>query len=416
LPRIVEAFVVVKATSTSIFVAELRCRGRAIMPMVSTIEVPGYKPGVMQEIPGPSPELGPLPRLPTMSSQEALDTENEDELSAHLACSERIKAQEELDQLAEIKRLEQVARDKEQMPFDPKTAAEICERIAEGGVLKAVCAEQENFPSPRQARRWLRGNGAFAADYASAREERLSAWEDELVLIADDASKDKLEKRNSHGLVLETDAAAVSRSKLRVDVRKALLRANYPAKWREGISVAKPESKDIFAGMSLDRIEELARDAELEELVEQKQALDRENDERRSRGEETLDFVAFLLKRSRKKGTMRLKNPEELDVSVRSVATPLMRVEGRDAERYAEAWGVDLSDDLGRKIFDLEVKFMVVAHAEAGEGLPFSERIDLETFALNYRPPTSAERLRALADDIRREREGQFKTIPGNRP
>jgi hypothetical protein len=57
------------------------------------------------------------------------------------------------------------------------------------------------------------------------------------VLIADDASKDKVEKRNFRGLVLET-ATAVSRSKLRIDVRKALLRANNPAKWREGISVS----------------------------------------------------------------------------------------------------------------------------------------------------------------------------------
>jgi hypothetical protein len=260
------------------------------------------------------------------------------------------------------------------------------------------------------------GDGAFAADYASAREERLSAWEDELVLIADDASKDKLEKRNSRGLVLETDAAAVSRSKLRVDVRKALLRANYPAKWREGISVAKPESKDIFAGMSLDRIEELARDAELEELVEQKQALDRENDERRSRGEETLEFVVLPVERSREKATMRQENPDELDIPLRSVATPLMRIEGRDAERYAEAWGVDLSCDLGRKLFELHVKFMLFAHAGAEEGLPFAESIDLETFALNYRPPTSAQTLRALADDIRRERVGQFKTIAGDRP
>jgi hypothetical protein len=59
---------------------------------------------------------------------------------------------------------------------------------------------------------------------------------------------------------------------------------------------------------------------------------------------------------------------------------------------------------------------MLFAQAEADEGLPFSERIDLEKFALNYRPPTSAETLRALADDIRREHEGQFNTTRGKRP
>jgi hypothetical protein len=176
MPRVVEAVVVFKATLASMFVAELRRRGRTLVPAASTITVPGCKPGVTQEIPGPSPQLGPLPRLPTMSSKEALDTENDDEISAHFACNERIKAQEELDWLAEIGRLKQVARDKEQMPFDPKTAAEICERITEGGVLAAVCAEQEGFPSARQARRWLRRSEVFAAEDAKACEERLSAW------------------------------------------------------------------------------------------------------------------------------------------------------------------------------------------------------------------------------------------------
>jgi hypothetical protein len=43
----------------------------------------------------------------------------------------------------------------------------------------------------------------------------------------------------------------------------------------------------MFAGMSLDRIEELARAAELEELVEQKRKLDLDNEARRQRGLET---------------------------------------------------------------------------------------------------------------------------------
>jgi hypothetical protein len=61
--------------------------------------------------------------------------------------------------------------------------------------------------------------------------------------------------------------------------------------------------------------------------------------------------------------------------------------------------------------------------AKRKTGLPFSERIDLEAFAEKWRPPTYAETLRALADDIRREREERslgrlgtgFKTIPGGR-
>jgi hypothetical protein len=151
-------------------------------------------------------------------------------------------------------------------------------------VLKAVCAAREDFPSPRQAKRWLRGHEAFAGEYAKACEERLSAWEDEIVLIADDASRDKVEKRTARGLQIETDAAAVSRSKLQVDARKALLRANNPQKWGEAIAVVNPE-QDMFAEMSLDRLEEIARAAELEELIRAKHELDLDNDRCRAKGE-----------------------------------------------------------------------------------------------------------------------------------
>jgi hypothetical protein len=114
---------------------------------------------------------------------------------------------------------------------------------------------------------------------------------------------------------------------------------------------------------------------------------------------------------------------DEVDLPVRNVDTPLTRICGRDARRYAEAWGLNLDNDIEREIFDVETKFMLLAHAEAEDDLPFSERIDLEAFAEKWRPATYAETLRALAEDIRREREGRslrklgpgFKTIPGGR-
>jgi hypothetical protein len=68
-------------------------------------------------------------------------------------------------------RLKQVAKDKERLPFDPAIAVELCEQIAEGGALKAVCATNESFPSPRRARQWLRANEGFAPQYAKACEE-----------------------------------------------------------------------------------------------------------------------------------------------------------------------------------------------------------------------------------------------------
>jgi hypothetical protein len=262
------------------------------MPAPSTVTIPGYARGETREIPGSSLELGPLPRLPTLPLKEALDSDNDDEIAAHDNCNQRCAAQKKLDEKAEAERLVAVAGRKERLPFDKTIAAELCEQIAEGGALKAVCAEREDFPSARRARKWLRDNEAFAVQYAKACEERLSAWEDDILLIADDTSRDRVEKARGKGL--ETDSGAVARSKLQVEARKALLRANNPTKWGEAIQVVNPEQQDPFAGISLERIEEAARAAELEEIVEQKRALDRENEQRRAKGEALLDFAAFL--------------------------------------------------------------------------------------------------------------------------
>jgi hypothetical protein len=45
---------------------------------------------------------------------------------------------------------------------------------------------------------------------------------------------------------------------------------------------------------------------------------------------------------------------EEPRIDPRATDTPLLRIEGRDAERYAKLWGIDLDDDLGRRLFNLE--------------------------------------------------------------
>jgi hypothetical protein len=97
---------------------------------------------------------------------------------------------------------------------------------------------------------------------------------------------------------------------------------------------------------------------------------------------------------------------EIVEFPIRATDTPLARIFGADAGKYAEAWGIPLDDPDGRRLFDVTTKFMCLAHMEAESALPFSERIDLEAFALRYRPATYAETLRELAELIRREREG----------
>ncbi len=82
--------------------------------------------------------------------------------------------------------------------------------------------------------------------------------------------------------------------------------------------------------------------------------------------------------------------------------TPLGRIMGRDAEKYARAWGIDLDDELGRKLYDLETRFMSVAHSDAEDRA--LTKIDYEAFALAWRPEPLSEILRWLAEDEKRRR------------
>ena len=50
------------------------------MPAPSTVTISGNARGETREIPGPSPGLGPLPRLPTLPVQEALNADNDEEI------------------------------------------------------------------------------------------------------------------------------------------------------------------------------------------------------------------------------------------------------------------------------------------------------------------------------------------------
>jgi hypothetical protein len=110
-----------------------------------------------------------------------------------------------------------------------------------------------------------------------AEEERIKSWEDELIEIADDARLDKVERRNNRGVLeLMNDPSAVARSKLRVETRRALLRANCPAKWGEAIQVVNPEQQDMFASFTDERLDEIERNARAQ--------VDRENAARNPRG------------------------------------------------------------------------------------------------------------------------------------
>jgi len=92
--------------------------------------------------------------------------------------------------------------------FTQPLADRICERLAAGETLRAICRD-DDMPSPQAVLRWIPKNEGFSEQYARAREAGYALMADQLTEIADN----------------DGDPA---RDRLRVDTRKWLLSKALP--------------------------------------------------------------------------------------------------------------------------------------------------------------------------------------------
>jgi hypothetical protein len=118
------------------------------------------------------------------------------------------------------------------LPYSEPLAIEICERISAGELLIVICND-EHLPTVRRVTQWLRENSDFAALYKESINDRLTIFEEEVIKIADDASKDWREVMRNGRPVRVLDGDAIARAKLRVEVRLKHLRAYKPQIWGE---------------------------------------------------------------------------------------------------------------------------------------------------------------------------------------
>lgn len=116
-------------------------------------------------------------------------------------------------------------------------AGAICQRIAEGESLRAICRDDE-MPALSTVFRWLTLHGEFSDQYARAREEQAEALADEIVEIADEECTtiraDKHGSRDdgeSGDVEVVFDATAVARNRLRVEARKWVASKLKPKKY-----------------------------------------------------------------------------------------------------------------------------------------------------------------------------------------
>lgn len=104
-----------------------------------------------------------------------------------------------------------------------ETVDRICEELAEGNSLRAICADAD-MPDARTVHRWLEKSDSFRQQYAHARELQAEGFADEVVEIADSVRR---------GATAEDVTAA----RLAVDSRKWAAGKLHPKKWGERLDV-----------------------------------------------------------------------------------------------------------------------------------------------------------------------------------
>lgn len=142
--------------------------------------------------------------------------------------------------------------------YTMELAETICEQIALGNSLRAVC-KQDGMPAMASVFKWLREHDDFSEQYARACEERTEAMAEDILDIADDGTNDYIEIERSDGSTYETiNREVLQRSRLRVDTRKWLMSKMKPKKYGERIDMTtngKDLPAPILGGLSTKDIE-----------------------------------------------------------------------------------------------------------------------------------------------------------------
>jgi hypothetical protein len=167
----------------------------------------------------------------------------------------------------EKQRREAINKKKNELPFSEPLAIEICERISSGELLINITLD-EHLPTVRRVTQWLRENSDFSLLYKDSVSDRLTIFEEEVVTIADDASRDFREVVRNGRTVRVLDGDAIARAKLRVEVRLKHLQAYKPSIWGEQSTLnVKSNDQNDIDNMSSEELEKKIAELETKESI-----------------------------------------------------------------------------------------------------------------------------------------------------
>jgi hypothetical protein len=126
-------------------------------------------------------------------------------------------------------------------------AAGICQAMAEGKTLTAVCSADSFFagelgevapPHISTVFRWLAANAEFRDMYARAREAQADVWANEIIDIADTPKAGVIERTDKDGNVTVETRDMIEHRRLQVDVRKWAAAKGAPKKYGDRLELA----------------------------------------------------------------------------------------------------------------------------------------------------------------------------------
>jgi hypothetical protein len=181
----------------------------------------------------------------------------------------RLKAEQEA---IEAKRKLELFVAKGTLAYSEPIAIEICERISSGELLINICSD-EHMPTVRRCNQWLNESIEFKGLYGASINDRLNIFEEEIIQISDDVSRDFKNVGRNGRTHRVPDGEAIARAKLRVETRLKHLRAYRPERWAEQ-STLITKSADGFdpANMTQEELEKQIADIEKKAGVVRKAA------------------------------------------------------------------------------------------------------------------------------------------------
>jgi hypothetical protein len=118
--------------------------------------------------------------------------------------------------------------------FSREIADTICERIANGESLRAICSE-DDMPNKANVFRWLAADETFRDQYARARETQADSLFDEILTIADTPMEGSKTKITANGIETTT-GDMIEHRRLQVDARKWMAGKLQPKKYGDKIT------------------------------------------------------------------------------------------------------------------------------------------------------------------------------------